>query len=56
MLEGPAIGAGSQRMVLLPHESDHTECGGVYISTNPIRQSAKKFIPSTPNNEAKNQN
>jgi len=32
--------------VLHPRESNHAECGGVYISANPITPSAEEFIPS----------
>ena len=35
--------------VLHSCESNHAECGGVYISTNPITPSAEEFISSVPN-------
>jgi len=31
-------------MGFTPRESDHTECGGVYISANPITLNAEEFI------------
>jgi len=43
-------------MGFTPRESDHAECGGVYISANPITLSAEEFIfsiSSTPNIGAK---
>ena len=40
--------------VLHPRESDHVECGGVYISANPITLSAEEFISSTLNIGVKN--
>ena len=55
-LEGPAIGAGGHRMGFTPRESDHTECGNVYISANLIMLSAEEFTSSTPNIAAKNLN
>jgi len=40
-------------MGFTPHESDNVECGGVYISANPIAPSAEEFISSTLNIWAK---
>ena len=37
----------------LPRESDHAECGEVYISAGLITPSAEEFISSTPNIGAK---
>jgi len=31
-------------MGFTPRESDHTECGGVYIFANPITLNAEEFI------------
>jgi len=39
-LERPAISTGGHRMGFTPCESDHADCGGVYISANPITLSA----------------
>ena len=43
-------------MGFTPGKSVHAECGGVYISANPITLSAKEIISSTLNNGAKNRN
>jgi len=42
-LEGWVINTG-HRMGFTTHESNHAECGGVYISANPITLSAEEFI------------
>ena len=54
--EEPAIGTRGHRMGFTPHESDHAECGGVYVSANPIMLSTEEFISSTLNIGAKNRN
>jgi len=40
-------------MGFTPRESYHPECGGVYISANPITLTTEEFISLTPNTRAK---